>query len=373
MTNSSVTSQVMHSHPANESEWNLRMSVMPADLPLVSAVIPTRDRPDLVCCAVWSALNQTYSNMEVVVVVDGPSRVTVETLESLRDSRLTIIELGESVGGSEARNVGVRKAKGSWIAFLDDDDEWLPEKIEMQVALANTIHGPLAFVACRFVDRDPFGDRVLPVGTRDPTQPFSEFVLCRAGLSGGSGYVQTSTWLVSTKLAQQCPFTPGLKRNQDLDWMLRAMSIPGASFALVNEPLSIFNSPADGARVSKKADWEFHYRWAIDNRQYFTKKALTYFLSTVCLEDAVRQGRRLPAARKLVASIFRYGEASAKSWFFFCYYLILTEKPRHRLRVAIARLKGRRAERTPVRVALVNGRNFSTRQHAAKTSPKSSI
>src|ERR1700761_5560426 len=105
-------------------------------MPLVTAVIPTRNRPELVLRAVRSALGQTYSNLEVVVVVDGPDPATVAALEELRDPRVRTIALSRNVGGSEARNVGAREARGEWIALLDDDDEWLPEKLEKQMALA---------------------------------------------------------------------------------------------------------------------------------------------------------------------------------------------------------------------------------------------
>src|SRR3954465_7064913 len=102
-------------------------------LPLVSAVIPTRNRPDLVCRAVRSALNQTYPNFEVVVVVDGPDPATVAVLEELRSPRVRIIALPENVGGSEARKIGPPEARGEWVALLDDDDEWMNRKVERQL------------------------------------------------------------------------------------------------------------------------------------------------------------------------------------------------------------------------------------------------
>ena len=307
--------------------------------PLVSAVIPTRNRPEMVCRAVRCALSQTYRNLEVVVVIDGPDPATKEALEGFNEPRLRIVALSENVGGSEARNQGVRNARGEWIAFLDDDDEWLPEKIEKQLAAAATMSEPLSFVACQFVDRDRYGQRVFPMVNRNSDAPFSEYLLCRTGFFTGSGYVQTSTWLVSKQLADRCPFTPRLKRNQDLDWMLRAMSIPDAHFRLVREPLSIFNSVQHDGRVSKSADWEFHYRWAIENRRYFTRRALAYFLSTTCLEDAVRQGRRLPAGSKLMRAILRYGDASFTSFLYFFYYFFVSEDLRQRSRSAVASLR----------------------------------
>ena len=105
--------------------------------PLVSVVIPTRNRSGLVVRAVSSALAQTYGDIEVIVVVDGPDQGTAEALERVNDPRLKIVQLPESVGGSDARNAGVKAADGAWVAFLDDDDEWLPEKIQKQLSFSN--------------------------------------------------------------------------------------------------------------------------------------------------------------------------------------------------------------------------------------------
>src|SRR4051812_31292709 len=85
--------------------------------PLVTAVIPTRNRPELVTRAVRSALAQTYPRMEVVVVIDGPDAVTSSALELIHDERLRVISLPQPVGGAEARNVGVQAAQGEWIGL----------------------------------------------------------------------------------------------------------------------------------------------------------------------------------------------------------------------------------------------------------------
>src|ERR1700693_1233227 len=104
---------------------------------LVSAAIPTRGRSDLVIRAVRSALAQTYENLEVIVVIDGPEPATEKTLEQIDDKRLKVIALPDAVGAAQARNIAVKSARGGWIAFLDDDDEWVPEKTELQMERAN--------------------------------------------------------------------------------------------------------------------------------------------------------------------------------------------------------------------------------------------
>jgi cellulose synthase/poly-beta-1,6-N-acetylglucosamine synthase-like glycosyltransferase len=81
-------------------------------LPRVSVVIPTRGRPELAERAVRSVLAQGFEEFEIVVVIDGPDRETGETLRRFRDERLHVVHLAENVGGSEARNIGVRFARG---------------------------------------------------------------------------------------------------------------------------------------------------------------------------------------------------------------------------------------------------------------------
>jgi len=112
---------------------------------LVTGIIPTRNRPELALRAVRSALGQTHPNMEVIVVVDGPDRATHVALGTINDNRLRVLDLNESVGSADARNKGVQHAKGEWVAFLDDDDEWMPDKIEKQFDRARhsaNLHGP---------------------------------------------------------------------------------------------------------------------------------------------------------------------------------------------------------------------------------------
>jgi glycosyltransferase involved in cell wall biosynthesis len=101
--------------------------------PLVSAIIPTYNRAHTVCEAIDSILNQTYPNIELIVVDDGS---TDDTAGALRRYGSTIrIITQQNAGPSVARNRGIAGAAGSIVAFLDSDDLWLPGKIERQVAL----------------------------------------------------------------------------------------------------------------------------------------------------------------------------------------------------------------------------------------------
>ncbi len=109
--------------------------------PLVSCVIPTYKRSDMLPRAIQSVLNQTYSNIEVLIVDDNEpnDEYSLETQKTiavfLKDPRIKFIQQEKHINGAVARNVGINAAKGKYVAFLDDDDEWLPEKIEKQLAV----------------------------------------------------------------------------------------------------------------------------------------------------------------------------------------------------------------------------------------------
>lgn len=98
--------------------------------PQLSIIIPTHNRPQLLPIAVKSALAQTYSNLEVVVVDDASD--TVADLPD--DPRLRIMRLAQGVGGAGARNIGTQAARGRWVTYLDDDDCLLPTMAEVSLA-----------------------------------------------------------------------------------------------------------------------------------------------------------------------------------------------------------------------------------------------
>lgn len=112
----------------------------------VSAIITTHNRLELLKRAIDSVLNQTYQDIECIVVSDNSTDGTDEYCRSLTGITYISIPAEESLGGNHARNVGIKASKGEYVAFLDDDDYWLPEKIEKQVALAELHHAD--FIYC---------------------------------------------------------------------------------------------------------------------------------------------------------------------------------------------------------------------------------
>ena len=104
--------------------------------PLVSVIIPTHNRASLVCDAVKSVLAQTYNNIEIIVVDDGSTDDTRSVVTALSGNIKYILQ--EKQGPGVARNRGIDEASGDWIAFLDSDDLWLPDKLSLQFKVLET-------------------------------------------------------------------------------------------------------------------------------------------------------------------------------------------------------------------------------------------
>lgn len=104
---------------------------------MISVVIPTHNRADLLPRAIKSVQAQTWTDLEIVVVSDGSEDDTKAVVEALAkdDDRIKFIEYFPARGGNIARNTGIENASGEYVAFLDDDDEFMPEKLEKQMAV----------------------------------------------------------------------------------------------------------------------------------------------------------------------------------------------------------------------------------------------
>lgn len=103
--------------------------------PLVSIIIPTRNRADFLKRSVGSVLSQTCRDFEIIIVDDCSIDHTKQTVDAFLDNRIRYIRHEVNKGAGATRNSGIREAKGKYVAFLDDDDEWVPEKLERQLAV----------------------------------------------------------------------------------------------------------------------------------------------------------------------------------------------------------------------------------------------
>lgn len=114
---------------------------------LVSVIMPVHNAEKYIRGAIQSVLSQTYSNLELIVVDDGSQDETGNIINSFQDNRIKFIKHELNLGVAEARNSALKEAKGRWVALIDSDDVWLPERLEKLVAIVQESREERYFVA----------------------------------------------------------------------------------------------------------------------------------------------------------------------------------------------------------------------------------
>jgi glycosyltransferase involved in cell wall biosynthesis len=311
-------------------------------LPDVSVVIPTLCRPTLVTRAVHSALAQTVENIEVIVVIDGPDAATHSALASITDARLRVIRLPARGGAPNARNTGVRAARAPWAALLDDDDEWLPRKLAVQLDLAKEANAPMPIVASRLVNRTPRADLIMPRRLPSAGEPVSEYLMVRRGLFHGDGFIQTSTIMAPTELLRRVPFAAELRRLQELDWTLRAVGHDDVEIIFAAEPLVVWHTDEDRPRLSLDSPWQDQLRWLQRSRLLFTPRA--YAAATMSVISAMAAPTRsVKVFWTLLREARQHGRPGALDYLTFLQIWLVPPLLRRRVRDVVLK---RRRDRT---------------------------
>jgi glycosyltransferase involved in cell wall biosynthesis len=281
--------------------------------PLVSVVIPTYNRPHLVGRAVRSVLSQTLDVIEVIVVVDGPDEATLQVLRQINDSRLIIKVLPANVGIGGVLNAGVNEARCQWVAFLADDDEWFPQKLELQLQTARQSHYLYPIISCRLIARSEVGDLVWPRRFPSPNESLDEYLFCRNGLFSGEGFIQPCTIFTTKELLQRLPFRDDLQRHEDIDWLLRVSTMEdvGVEFVPVPKPLVVWHIEENRDRISNRTDWRYSLSWIQANRHLVTPRAYTSFVMTWLSANAAKEGD-WKAFLLLLREAYRYGKLTLR-------------------------------------------------------------
>lgn len=201
--------------------------------PLVSVIIPTYKRPNTLDRAITSVLTQTYPNVEVIVVDDNNpdsiDRTLTETKMAryINEPRVFYVKHEQNKNGSAARNTGARAAKGEFLAFLDDDDEFLPKKIESQVVKLKSLSNEWGMCYNRCYSQK-IGKSPREVQEKREGDLYLEALKQNLFINAGSNL------LLRREVFEEIGgFNESFKRYQDVEFLLRLLRI--RKMAYVNE------------------------------------------------------------------------------------------------------------------------------------------
>ena len=202
--------------------------------PKISVIIPTYNRANLIKNTIKGVINQTYTDWELLIVDDGSTDNTKEIVKELMSKDIRIKYFYQENCGcpSGPRNLGINKAIGEYIAFLDSDDEWLPTKLEKQLSIFENSNNPkLGIVACYAYIKDHKTGKILY--KRDK---YSKGNILKELLKDG-GLIYTGCVLTKLSILNEIgPFDIDLKISEDLDMWIRIFE-KGYEFDYVPEYL----------------------------------------------------------------------------------------------------------------------------------------
>jgi glycosyltransferase involved in cell wall biosynthesis len=271
--------------------------------PLVSIIIPTYNYGHLVGQAVESALAQTYSQIEVIVVDDGSTDNTAEQLRPY-GSRIRVISQANQ-GLSAARNTGIREARGEWVALLDSDDAFHPRKIERQLQ-AITAHPELALIGTSIFSTEPPDWATLKMDV-PPTVEFFQL----EELVTRTCFAPSSALLRKDVLQKIDLFDTELRSVEDRDMWIRV----GGHHAvgMIREPLTWYRqTPGSMSRNPERMELNEHKvlakafampelqgRWLLRRKAYALTDLTSGFLYFA-------SGQPSAAALRMVRSLIRW-------------------------------------------------------------------
>ena len=309
---------------------------------LVSVIIPTTRRPGPLRRALTSVFTQTHDALEAIVVIDGPNPETVAMLAALSDPRLRVLQNERSLGPGLARNAGAAVARGEWLAFLDDDDEWLADKLERQLAGAQASDAVLITCRCRVIT--PQASYVWPRRTYDGKTAVDEYLWQRHSLFRGEAYLATASYVLPRWLFLQAQFG-ATRNNEDDTLLLRLTKECGTRIFMVPDVLAIIHADDPRNSLGGSFPWRDALAWIESMGKLVTPRAYSGFCLVVLASQARRAGDYGGLVTLLRRSVSR-GAPTANQLLLFAVFLVLPIGLRQRLR-AMAQSVSAKAWRRP--------------------------
>lgn len=259
-------------------------------LPRLSVIIPTYNRRDVLQHALDSVRAQTVAVDEIIVVDDASTDGTVEFLRETQPD-VVVTRMTKRSGAAAARNAGIAVAAGSYLAFLDSDDRFLPAKLEVQLHLmraANASFSTTAFMT--------------PDGQTRMNRPVTRPLLLKGNYLGG-----TSGLLADAALLRKHPFDPSMLAVQDWELFLRLSKI--APFLHVPEPLYVYETRrSDQMTKQKRRRLIGHvqlYRKHIENADVSLSVRLTHRMSHAMLLSDLKSQRSRTLINRIIYRALR--------------------------------------------------------------------
>ena len=256
--------------------------------PLVSVVISTYNRANQITKAITSVLKQTYANFEIIIVDDASTDQTVAIAKSIVDPRIKVVELPKNTSGTLPRNIGIEKSKGEFIALLDSDDEWKPQKLEKQLNFIKNIKSERFLCYTDLTLFDEKGEKLKLNTPLSSTRDIMDYIFI------DDNCVQTSSFLFPNHLGKEVQFATNVKKHQDWDFCLRLREAK-TKFYHLPEALVRHSIENLTGKITSNNQYQLSIEWGEKVEPYLSKDAYLAFQVRVLFQYYLLMGKRIKA------------------------------------------------------------------------------
>jgi glycosyltransferase involved in cell wall biosynthesis len=217
----------------------------------------------------------------------------------------------------------VSESSGEIIAFLDDDDQWYPEKLERQVAMWSTEDAKRhRLLSCRFVmiGADGKPQRPLPTRLIAPGERLAAYLFRRTSIAYWEGAIHPSTLMCDRVLLTKEPWDASVRLHEDWEWMLR-VGVRSDVEILMSPDVLVEISTSDKQSLSRAADWRLSFSWVQENTRFLTPRELGDFLLGYTAVIAIWSGNRR-ASLGIAWHALRKAKPGLHSWLVWMFNLL---------------------------------------------------
>lgn len=213
----------------------------------VSVIIPMHNSSKFIIECINSVINQTYKNLEIILIDDKSTDDTLKKVSSIKDKRIKLIKLKYNSGAAVTRNKGIEESTGDYIAFLDSDDFWVNDKIEKQVKFIKD----KTFIYSKYIY---FKENKTHVADVPLSYTYNK-------LLKNSGIFTSTVMLNMKNLTKEDVYMPNIKRGQDYGCWYKVIKKVGKAYG-IDEPLAYYRVGNDSLSSNKlkaiKRTWNLY-------------------------------------------------------------------------------------------------------------------
>jgi amylovoran biosynthesis glycosyltransferase AmsB len=277
-------------------------------LPLISVIIPYYSNVDTIERALQSVLDQKTLPFEILLINDASPdwKKAEKTVSIINNLLIKVIHHSINKNGSAARNTGIKNAKGEYLAFLDADDEWLPNHLSTYVEMLTDDNKNNLFYCQSIVKSGGFNDLLMPENGLEK-HSLSEYLFCE------KGFIPTPSLFISRELALNNLFNEDLIRHQDYDFLFR----------LNEKKIDFVFSDHTGVVVhwenndieDKGGTADYSLNWATNHKKWFSSKAFSYFILKHVVYS-LWKNRQIKIGLSILLKNVNILKLSMKEWYF---------------------------------------------------------